>query len=98
MSMGDMGMSGPNGPNDDNVNGSMHDAFDDIPDDMVESLKAEKQMAPDETGVELGRRLLNEAVPYAVMGVVKTATHGANEAVRLRAQQYIIDRALGKIG
>jgi hypothetical protein len=74
------------------------DPFADVPDDVLESINAERMVRPDESNVEFAQRLLDEALPSAVVALVQTATHGANEATRFKAQQYIIERRLGKVG
>jgi len=45
---------------------------------------------------EKTKELLTGAVPKAVAVMLHIAQHGANESNRLRAAQYIIDKAVGK--
>lgn len=89
--------------NDENPAGSPEDDFGDLPDTWKpESVKgfilAERTLNPEETSEELARRLINENVTTAVLGIVHIATHGSNERVRLDAQKYITERALGRVG
>ena len=87
--------SNPNNPNDDYL-GDLPDTWKN--DDAVAALVHERTMSPDESNEAMARRLLQENVTVAVLGLVHTAQHGASERLRLDAQKYIVERVLGKVG
>ena len=79
------------------------DDFDEAVDwDALNRLKdgaeMEKGFHPELTSEELAEKILTDAAPIAAQAVVKLATMDPNSGVRLRASQYILDRAIGKTG
>lgn len=87
----------------ENPNSSPEDSLGDLPDtwqpsDIEGILITERTINPQESNEEMARRLINEGVTTAVLGVLHIARHSQNERVRLDAQKYIVERALGRVG
>jgi len=56
------------------------------------------QNATAELQVEQTKNMLTAALPIAVKSVILLASSAVSETTKLRASQYLIDRALGKEG
>ena len=52
-------------------------------------------LKPDRTNMELAREILTDAAPMAAQSLAFLSTHAANESIRLKAAQYIIDGVVG---
>src|SRR5690242_14320947 len=65
---------------------------------LEEAAAMERQVYPEKDGAELAQQILEDAAPAAAASIVKIATSEPNPNTRLRAAQYIIDRALGTKG
>ena len=87
-------MSNPNASEDDGP--ELPDVY--LSDKAMTDMVAERSMNPDESNEAYARRILNEHVGFAVLGLVRTAVHGTNERIRTDAQKYIVERVLGKVG
>jgi hypothetical protein len=78
------------------------DEFGDVDWDALKSIQADSAMeahlSPDKSPEELAEKILTDAAPSAAMGVVKIALSDPNSSTRLRASQYILDRAIGRVG
>jgi len=62
----------------------------------IEALTDERKIMS-ESFEDMGRRLIQEALPIAIAAVTKIAENGTTETSRLKAAQYIIDRNLGPV-
>jgi hypothetical protein len=71
------------------------DQFAWIPDAAIANLQQERIVRPDKTNMELARELLTDAAPMAAQSLAWLSTHAANESIRLKASQYIIDGVVG---
>lgn len=92
-----------NEPNDDSDRSHRSD-YDSPTDEEVTALTnheidalRDERAAMSESFEDMGRRLIQEALPTAIASVTKIAEHGATESSRLKAAQYIIDRNLGPV-
>jgi len=65
------------------------------PDEELLKLQCERVLAPEKTNLELAREILTTAAPMAAQSVAFLSTHAANENIRLKASQYIIDGVVG---
>jgi hypothetical protein len=76
--------------------------FGDIDWDALKSIEAdsslEQNVHPDKSPEDLAEKILTDAAPSAAMAVVKIALGDPNSNTRLRASQYILDRAIGRVG
>ncbi len=63
----------------------------------LESLTDERRAGLDEDEYALARRLLRENAPNAVLAIVHLAQNSSNEATRLKAAQYVVDRVMGRV-
>ena len=50
------------------------------------------------TAAERTKRIFDAASPRAALQIIDISNNGANDAVKLRASQYIVDRILGPVG
>jgi hypothetical protein len=70
--------------------------------DLTDALNMEHQVYGKElTGSQskhIAQRLFEENAAQAAMSIIHVATHSTNDGLKLKSAQYIIDRALGKIG
>lgn len=66
-----------------------------VPDSALESIKCERMMKPDQTPAELARAILMSAAPMAAQSLAWLSVHAGQEAIRLKASQYLIDGVLG---
>jgi|SRR5262245_6951921 len=66
-----------------------------IPEEAIAALQTERIVRPEKTNVELAMEILSENAPLAAMAVAQIATNSANESLRLKAAQYIIDGVVG---
>jgi hypothetical protein len=44
------------------------------------------------------RRLFKENAPTAALSIIRMATHGSTERIKLDASKYVLERVLGKVG
>lgn len=66
-----------------------------VPDEELEKLKLERVVAPELTNAELAYDILSTSAPAAAQSVAWLALHAGQEAIRLKASQYIIDGVVG---
>ena len=66
---------------------------------LEESAKLERDVHGEEASpTRIAQKILDDASVVAAQSIVNIATKDPNSNTRLRASQYIVDRALGKIG
>src|SRR5689334_10014239 len=65
------------------------------PEAEIAKLQMERITAPDKTHLELARDILTSAAPMAAQSLAHLSTHAANESIRMKASQYIIDGVVG---
>jgi hypothetical protein len=63
----------------------------------MKALLEERDVMGDVDEATQARRLLRQALPVAVSGLVQLALYGETEKMRFDAQKYIIDRNLGGV-
>ena len=66
-----------------------------IPEAELMKLKTERVVNPEKTHLELARDILTSAAPMAAQSLAHLSTHAANESIRMKASQYIIDGVVG---
>jgi len=66
-----------------------------VPAEALAALQMERVVNPTKTNMELAREILTSAAPMAAQSVAHLSTHAANENIRLKASQYIIDGVVG---
>jgi hypothetical protein len=90
----------PNGPDKDANDKALQGILKDYKQAMEEEWERDERYADGKlTPVEIREKtkeLLTGAVPKAVAVMLHIAQHGQSEANRLKAAQYIIDKAVGK--
>lgn len=67
-----------------------------VTDEEVAALTEEHRIMS-ESLEDLGKRMLAEALPKAILMIVKLAESGATDTTRLNAAKYLIDRNLGPV-
>lgn len=75
---------------------SPREAF--VTEEDAEALQMERAILGEDTAAGTMRRIFNENAAEIALGIVKIAKHDANGNTRLRAQIYVTDRILGRIG
>jgi hypothetical protein len=65
---------------------------------LNDGVEMDKRLNQDLSAEDLAEKILTDAAPVAAHSIVKIATMDPSSAVRLRASQYILDRAIGKTG
>jgi hypothetical protein len=90
----------PNGPDKEANDKALQQTLKNYQKAMEEEWETNERYADGKlTPVEIREKtkeLLTGAVPKAVAVMLHIAQHGSNESNRLRAAQYIIDKAVGK--
>lgn len=80
----------------------MSDGFDEVDWEALsrlsDSAAMEKAVNGEKTDEELAEYVLTKAAPMAAQAVVKLALNDPSSSIRLRASQYILDRAIGRVG
>jgi hypothetical protein len=70
---------------------------DEVTEEEIAALADERTLMA-ESPEKQARRLLEEALPGAILTVRKLSQTASSDATRLRAAQYIVDRNLGPVG
>ena len=68
------------------------------PDEALESLKMERQLAPDESEEQIAKKLFRENLVTATQAICHLAVYGMNEKLRFDAAKYVVERNLGPAG
>lgn len=68
-----------------------------VTEDELRALEDER-VVMNESPAKMARRLLEEALPQAILTIRKLTDMGTSDSTRLRAATYIIDRNLGPVG
>jgi hypothetical protein len=86
----------PNGPEQSEEMPAPDDSGVSMWDDpnVLDSLKMEREVHPDESPEDMARRFLREAVPNATQGLIRLALSASNENTRLNAQKVILSMVL----
>jgi hypothetical protein len=69
-----------------------------ISDEALAAVKMNKQLHPEESEIEMTRRVFRENSPMAAQAIAHMAIHSSNERVRLDSAKYVVERVLGKPG
>jgi hypothetical protein len=88
-------MTSPN--SGDNAQPWMDPNWEPTPAEKAALLNAEMDLDDGDTAVT-ARRLFKENAPTAALSIIRMATHGSTERIKLDASKYILERVLGKIG
>lgn len=67
------------------------------PEDAVRALSAESEIMDQGDLAATARKLMEEALPVAVLSVIHIATNSANEKLRFDASKYLVERGLGPV-
>jgi hypothetical protein len=67
-----------------------------LPETALNRMQADLIAHNDLTRAQLADRVIEDAAPLAAYSIVDMATNSEDEGVRLRAAQYVLDRANGK--
>ena len=67
-----------------------------LSDEDIKALEQERDLMS-ESFVDMGERLLEQALPSAIQSVINLAEKGGTDTIRFKAAQYIIDRQLGPV-
>lgn len=67
-----------------------------LPQTALDRMQSDLMEAGDITRAALSERIIADAAPLAAYSVVELATNAEDEGTRLRAAQYVLDRANGK--
>lgn len=66
------------------------------PDEVQKALDSELLVHEDRSFEDIARRKLTEGVVFAADALLHIAMHSDNEAHRMRASEYILNRVMGK--
>jgi hypothetical protein len=70
-----------------------------IPENLVESLKAERSVLnPGQTQEMQTKEIFLEHAAAAATTIAHIAIHGTTERVRLDASKYVVERVIGRVG
>jgi hypothetical protein len=86
-----------NGNNADNAQPWMDPNWEPTAAEKAALLDAEMDLDDGDTAVT-ARRLFKENAPTAALSIIRMATHGSTERIKLDASKYILERVLGKVG
>jgi hypothetical protein len=67
-----------------------------LPREALDRMQSDLQLHGEITRAALAERIIADAAPLASYRVVEIATTSEDEAIALKASQYILDRELGK--
>lgn len=83
------------GDNQSMSTGYTRDSQEWLPDREIELLNMERATEPELTDATHARKILSDAAPKAARAIAWMAVNSANESIRLRAAQYVIDGVVG---
>lgn len=64
-----------------------------VPEDALANLVESRSASPEKDNIDIAKAMLEDNAPLAVQSIVNAALYSRSDAVRLRASQYIVDKA-----